>query len=225
MATNQVLSNPYNQAGQMHNNGMAYVINYLNSSSTIDKIIETCANYLQNLSGNDTQEEFFDNCALIASSINRSENLGIEGMLDWLLQKELITEDGMDFIRSIDGISDKTPLAEVVSIIEGIERDILNSTITVELQAYPLLYASISKHSASYGLEQENNPNSPWHGVITANRGWPWKKDARGAVSGAIGGAIGGIPGGLAGVGLGFLLGAIGGALGASVVAAIFDPN
>ncbi|AZA84044.1 hypothetical protein C1637_16265 [Chryseobacterium lactis] len=222
MATTSILSNPYNQVGQMHNDGMQFVIGNINPSSTIEQIVQSCASYVQKLSDNSSSEAYVNWNAFISESINRTEKLQLSGMIDWLQQKDLITKEGIDFINSINDLSDDLSLSEVVSKIDSIENDILSSKMSVEQQSYPLLYAAVAKYSAQYGELQETSSNSKWKEIKTARKfSWPWKKDAEGAISGAIGGAIGGIGGGLAGVGIGALLGAIGGGLGSSI-AAIF---
>lgn len=57
----------------------------------------------------------------------------------------------MDFINSINDLSDDLSLSEVVSKIDSIENDILSSKMSVEQQSYPLLYAGVAKYSAQYG--------------------------------------------------------------------------
>ncbi|MCT4317808.1 hypothetical protein CMT34_17455 [Elizabethkingia anophelis] len=202
----------------MHNEGLEYVINALAPSATIDQVIQFSALYLQKISQNTSSETMADYYAFIAESINRNESLQLDGMLAWLLQKELITEQGIEFIRSINNISDDVSLADVITKIESIENEILSSKLPVEQQAYPLLYAAVSKYSARYGASQESNSVSKMKDLNAARKlKWPWKKDGEGAISGAIGGAIGGIGGGVGGVLVGALLGAIGGGLGQSV--------
>ncbi|MXS71528.1 hypothetical protein GSF70_09895 [Flavobacteriaceae bacterium W22] len=132
MGTTSILSNPYNQVGQMHNDGMQFVSGNINPSSTIDQIVQSCALYVQKLSDNSSSETYVNWNAFISESINRTEKLLLSGMIDWLLQKDLITKEGMDFINSINDLSDDLSLSEVVSKIDSIENDILSSKMSVE---------------------------------------------------------------------------------------------
>jgi len=56
MTANQILSNPYNQLGHMHNEGIEFVLDSINPFSTIEQIIQTVASYLQKIAVDGSSE-------------------------------------------------------------------------------------------------------------------------------------------------------------------------
>ena len=55
--------------------------------------------------------------------------------------------------------------------------------MSVEDQRFPLIFATVTRNSAIFGI---NNS------AILYSRHWPWKKDGQGAIDGFSSGAIGG---------------------------------
>lgn len=203
MANTKILSNPYANIGRLHNSGLEFVLGSLSGNPTIGEIIDLSSRYLQTLSCENSKIKQEEYCAFIAETLNKLEIVPFDDILASLLEMKLITSDGIAFIKEIDSIDEDSE--DIQGQIDAIEKKIYISGMSIEEQRYPLIFAAVAKSSSQY--IPPTGHTSKFH--------WPWKSDAKGAISGAIGGAT-------AGTFLGGLLGFIAGGIGASVADAIF---
>ena len=208
MENKNSLINPFEHIGLLHNQGLEYAFKLINEKTTLEQAVELASQFMQCLDGDYTKNSLANNYAFISESINRTEKIELNDFLDGLLEKKLITNEGISFINEINNIS--YDALNIPKEILEIEKRILNSEMSVEDQRFPLIFATVTRNSAIFGI---NNS------AILYSRHWPWKKDGQGAIDGFASGAItGAITGGFPGSVVGALTGAIGGGIGRSLV-------
>lgn len=220
MINNKQLSNPFLKVGVLHNSGLEYFITNFSSSGTvvIEDIIDLISQYLKSIYGSTVDI----NDAYYYEITSASVNLKNSKPFVEILKDNNIPDHSICYINTILSISNDLAYSEALQIVKGIQYSILVSSLSEVDKKYPLLTASIAKASLEYWISVSGGSTNPWTPYIpdpTSFR-WPWKEDAKGAVSGAIAGAVAGSPvlGG-PGVVVGAVGGAIGGAIGSSVVA------
>jgi hypothetical protein len=146
----------------------------------------------------------------ISEGINYNEKISLDDALNDFLDKKYVTEDGITAIKDINNIVETS--SDILSQIAAIRDGILNSTMSVEEQRIPLIYASVAYHSADFGIKNAD---------LLYGKPWPWKVDADAAIKGfASGAVIGALTGtGPFGIVAGAVNGFIGSGIGASLVA------
>jgi len=216
------ISNPYQEVGILHNEGLDYVIKNLNPKEpvTIEKIVELTAKYLQTVKNSSNKSDLALYYEFVATTINGLNQIPFQEFL----REEKISKEGVYFINDIQNISPDFDFPTTLKVLTNIESNILTSEMTEQEKQFPLICVSVAKSSVEYWIKQINDPKSAWIPFVGDPKAfrWPWRSDANGAVAGGIGGAIGGVLGGIGGVLIGGLLGAIGGAIGTSVADALF---
>lgn len=215
METKSSLINPFELIGKLHNEGLEYAFKLINEKTTIEQGVYLSAQYLQNLTEDYTKNTLASYYGMIAEEVNRSEKIPFEHFLNELLEIKVITQVGIELINEINNIPYDSE--NIVAQIEDIEQRILKADMTTEEQRYPLIFASVCKNSAIFGI---NNSN------LLFGKRWPWKADGRASIEGFAAGVATGIVTGLiegACITIGGLLGAgflsaIGGGIGKSLV-------
>ncbi|MEZ4877935.1 MAG: hypothetical protein R2805_10345 [Flavobacterium sp.] len=209
MENNNFLMNPFEYVGIKHNEGLEYCLKLWNEKTTVEQGMILAAQFNEKNNGNCLSNGIDFSYAFINETINKTEQVSFESRLNEYLEKKLITQDGIDFIYQIYNIREDS--LDIPEKIKEIEKRILNSNIPIEMQRMPLIYATVTYHSAVFGAEYSNTYSKPW----------PWKKDGDGALEGFVTGFVGGLifggPTMLLGGLVGGIKGAIGGGLGKSL--------
>lgn len=202
--------NPYDVIGKVHNKGLDFVVEKLNSQEEIKKerIVELVSQYLVSITGKENHE---DDCTDMNQDfilgyvcVGESLNLITTNSIKELIEKGEFTEKQKCFIETILTVSEDRALDRegTLKILLNIEEQILASNLTSKELKVPLTMVSIAKYSVKYFMDQINNDASEWKNFIDGDLSkfrWPWKADALGALTGAGGGIIGIVGGALGG--------------------------
>jgi len=191
--------------GILHNDGLDFIINNLDPTDpvVIEKIIELTSQYMQNTTDKITKLDFAFYYNLIATNINRLNQIPF----DEILKESKISNEALCYIKEILNISNDFDYITTLKVLLNIEANILNSELTEQERELPLVSVAVAKSSVEYWIIQINETESLWTPFVgdPVEFAWPWKSDAKGAISGAIGGVLEGP----AGILIGSLLGAI----------------
>lgn len=215
MENQRALTNPFRKVGLLHNEGLDSVINNLSPDNVdVEKVLAQTSKYLLEIDESSKKLDFALHYAATGTAVNGVEQIPFAEMM----KTAEMSEKAICFMQAMDNISEDTGYEATLKIIENTEANILASDLSEEERKFTLMYAAVAKASVEYWIVQLADKKSAWapfiEGGDIAARQWPWKKDARGAVTGAIGGLI---------TGGGVILGAIGGAIGASVAGWLFS--
>ena len=205
MNNTKQISNAYREIGVLHNDGLDFIINNLDPTDpfVIEKIIELTSQYMQNTTDKITKLDFAFYYNLIATNINRLNQIPF----DEILKESKISNEALCYIKEILNISNDFDYITTLKVLLNIEANILNSELTEQERELPLVSVAVAKSSVEYWIIQINETESLWTPFVgdPVEFAWPWKSDAKGAISGAIGGVLEGP----AGILIGSLLGAI----------------
>ncbi len=205
MNNTKQISNAYREIGVLHNDGLDFIINNLDPTDpvVIEKIIELTSQYMQNTTDKITKLDFAFYYNLIATNINRLNQIPF----DEILKESKISNEAWCYIKEILNISNDFDYITTLKVLLNIEANILNSELTEQERELPLVSVAVAKSSVEYWIIQINETESLWTPFVgdPVEFAWPWKSDAKGAISGAIGGVLEGP----AGILIGSLLGAI----------------
>jgi hypothetical protein len=213
MNNTKQISNAYREIGVLHNDGLDFIINNLDPTDpvVIEKIIELTSQYMQNTTDKITKLDFAFYYNLIATNINRLNQIPF----DEILKESKISNEALCYIKEILNISNDFDYITTLKVLLNIEANILNSELTEQERELPLVSVAVAKSSVEYWIIQINETESLWTPFVgdPVEFAWPWKSDAKGAISGAIGGVLEGPTG--------ILIGSLLGAIAASVADAI----
>ena len=205
MNNTKQISNAYREIGVLHNDGLDFIINNLDPTDpvVIEKIIGLTSQYMQNTTDKITKLDFAFYYNLIATNINRLNQIPF----DEILKESKISNEALCYIKEILNISNDFDYITTLKVLLNIEANILNSELTEQERELPLVSVAVAKSSVEYWIIQINETESLWTPFVgdPVEFAWPWKSDAKGAISGAIGGVLEGP----AGILIGSLLGAI----------------
>ena len=212
MNTKQI-SNPNREIGILHNEGLDFIINNLDPDEPVDieRINELTSQFMQNTTEKTSKLDFAIYYNLSATNLNRLNHIPF----DEILKESKISNEDLCYIKEILNISDDFDYTTTLKVLINIESNILNSEMTEQERELPLVCAAVAKSSVAYWIKQINETESLWTPFVgdPVEFAWPWKSDAKGAISGAIGGVLEG-PAGI-------LIGSLIGAIAASVADAI----
>lgn len=213
MKNTKQISNPYREVGVLHNEGLDFVIKNFAPREPVDieRIIQLTSKYAQNIAEKPAKSDFAFYYDLTATNINVLNQIPF----DEILREAKISKEAMCFIKEILNISDDFDYNTTFKVLKNIEANILTSEMTEREKEFPLVCVAVAKSSVEYWIKQINDPKSLWTPFVGEPKAfsWPWKSDARGAISGVIGGLPGGV--------VGSLVGGVLGAIGASVADAL----
>jgi hypothetical protein len=166
---------------------------------------------MQNTTDKITKLDFAFYYNLIATNINRLNQIPF----DEILKESKISNEALCYIKEILNISNDFDYITTLKVLLNIEANILNSELTEQERELPLVSVAVAKSSVEYWIIQINETESLWTPFVgdPVEFAWPWKSDAKGAISGAIGGVLEGPTG--------ILIGSLLGAIAASVADAI----
>jgi len=198
-----IITNPYLEVGNLHNQGLEQVISRLSPYDvsrpvTIERIIQATCDYLKSISGINTRINPAIDYAFIAKTINELELKS----LSEILRHARLNEKMVCFINGMLHISDNTDYETALKFVENIEENILFAEISENEKQLPLLFAAVAKSSINYWLDQFKMPvgkPSLWEDFVVAagetmdTAKWAWREDAQGALAGMFSGALAGM--------------------------------
>jgi len=146
MATRNLLLNPFKEIGILHNKGLNYIVNHLDSTIPVtqEAIINLTCTYISQIGVRATDVDLAWYNELISKSLNRLRQYPLEASL-W---KTDVSRQGIEYISEINDLSDDYRAA--ISAVERIQSTILDSKMLDSDKEYPLLYAAVTL--ASIGI-------------------------------------------------------------------------
>lgn len=224
LTTDVTVTNPYDYIGQMHNQGLDFIINTIYSSSCAvneTTVIKLSSQFVS---------QFCTFCEVSPISLEA----GITNVLNYRKLDLLPPVDNpvqSGFINDLLNIADLfvNPFEHLESIntqINDLNKNVFLSNLTVEEKIPIFCASSVYVNSLYYWNQVIQTEDNKWAIYITnqevsflgLNWGKVGKEDLKGALPGAIAGGIGALF-----TGGGILLGALGGALGGGVSTSVIE--
>jgi hypothetical protein len=158
---NEVLTNPYNQVGTLHNQGLDYLIDYLSNQPTTDELARLSAQFVCiNGLGIPNPTDFDTGQYYAAASYAMNSYL----CNDIARKPESFTNIQLNYFNKISKtIQDSSDRFSIRPDLEALEFEIMRSEISWKEQVPMLIAIAVGKYSADYWNYQiDNIGSSKW---------------------------------------------------------------
>jgi hypothetical protein len=161
---NEVLTNPYNQIGTLHNQGLDYIISNLSNSPTTDELANLAAKFICISGENIPSPTAFDTAKHYASA---SYAMNSYLCADVKRKPQSFSNVQLNYYNQISETILGSDRNSIKQNLEALENEVIKSQISWKEQQPVLLAIAVGKASADYwNYQVDNQPQSAWANYI-----------------------------------------------------------